>query len=86
MAVTKNETKKAEEQAEKLAPATEVAASGALIEPEIAKSVDLAHPAVDANPRERSTPEMNQIDFNNPSAITPPEESVEENLGDAGKK
>ncbi len=86
MAVTKNETKKAEDQAEKLAPATEVAASGAVIEPAIAKGVDMEHPAVDANPRERSTAEMNQIDFNNPSALTPPEESVEENLADEGKK
>lgn len=63
---------------QKLAPATEVAASGAIIEPEIAKGVDFAHPAVDNNPRATSTPEMNQIDFNDPTISQ--EKAVEENL------
>jgi len=64
---------------EKLAPATEVEASGAIIEPAIAQGVDMNHPAVDANPRENSTPEMNQIDFNDPTKT--PEQAVADNLG-----
>lgn len=81
MAVTtKNDTKPADDKAEKLAGANEVAASGALIEPGIAKGVDFDHPSVDDHPRERSTADMNRIDFNEPSALTPPEEVVEDQL------
>lgn len=73
------------ETTEDLTPATEVAASGALIEPEIAQGVDTSHAAVDANPRETSTADMNRIDFNTPSAILPPDEAVEQALAEQGK-
>jgi hypothetical protein len=63
-----------------LAPATEVAASGALIEPTIVERIDTAHPSVDNEPRKGATKDMNRIDFNEPSALTPPEEIVEEEL------
>ena len=76
---TKAVVKKAAAKPAVLAPATEVAASGALIEPAIAKGVDTSHPAVDANPRATSTAEMNQIDFNDPTLS--PEEAVAKNLG-----
>jgi hypothetical protein len=61
-------------------PATEAEASGAIIEPSVAKLVD--HPAVDNNPREGTTEEMNRIDFNDPTK--PQEEAVADNLKDAG--
>lgn len=83
MAVTKNDTKAnapAEQKADKLAPATEFAASGAIIEPTIIERVDMSSDSVDSNPRERSTADMNRIDFNEPSAITPVEEAVAKNL------
>lgn len=63
---------------EKLTPATETAASGAVVEPEIAKQSLPDHPAVDRNPREGVPPESNQIDFNDPTK--PPHEAVMENL------
>lgn len=66
-----------------LSPATEVAASGATIEPEIATGVDMAHMAVDAEPRAASTDVMSQIDFNEPSALTSQEDAVEKNLAKA---
>lgn len=50
-----------------LSPATEVAASGALIEPEIVERVDTDHPAVDNAPRKGQPAVSNQIDFNDPS-------------------
>lgn len=64
---------------QKLDPAKEVAASGAIIEPEIAAGVDMAHPAADSNPRATSTADMNRIDFNDPTLSQ--EEAVAENLG-----
>lgn len=63
-----------------LSPATEVAASGAMIEPEIVSRIDTAHPSVDNEPRKGATKDMNRIDFNEPSGLTPPEEVVEEQL------
>lgn len=63
-----------------LSPATEAAASGAIIEPGIADASVIDHPAADANPREGTPPESNQIDFNMPSAIKPQEEQVAEKL------
>lgn len=63
-----------------IAPATVQEASGAVIEPSVAKLPD--HPSVDRNPREGTTVEQNQIDFNDPAAS--PEEAVEENLKDNG--
>lgn len=65
----------------KLAPAKQAAASGALIEPDLAKASVIDHPAVDTNPRAHSTAEMNQIDFNDPTI--PQEEAVKQNLKNA---
>ena len=61
-----------------LTPATDVAASGAFIEPEIVERIDTAHPAVDNNPRKGQPVIANQIDFNDPVATA--EEAVEANL------
>src|SRR5688572_18757227 len=69
---------------EKLASATSFDASGAVIEPAIVERVDMDHPSVDDNPREASTPDMNRIDFNEPSALTPPEEAVAKALKEQG--
>jgi hypothetical protein len=63
-----------------LTPATEIAASGALVEPEILTGVDVDHPSVDNAPRKDSTVDMNRVDFNEPSGLQSPEETVEENL------
>ena len=52
---------------EKLTPATDVAASGALIEPGVVKRVDTAHPAVDDNPRKNTRVIDNTITFNDPT-------------------
>lgn len=71
---------------DELAPATGFAASGAVIEEEIVERVDMSHPSVDANPRANSTGDMNRIDFNNPSGLVNQEESVIENLEEAGLK
>lgn len=73
-------TKKTADESEKLPPATEVAASGAIIEPAIATGIDMSHPAVDASPRDRSTVDMNKIDFNVPSALASQEDQVAEEL------
>ncbi len=59
----KTVTKKA---GDKLTPATETAASGALVEKEIAEESVADHPAVDANPRSGVPAESNAIDFNDP--------------------
>lgn len=59
----------------KKTPASEMEASGAVIEKD-AKDVNLKHPAVDANPR-AGVPE-NQIDFNDPTLSQ--KEAVQENL------
>lgn len=63
-----------------LAPATETAASGAVIEPDLALASLPDHPSVDRNPREGVPAESNQIDFNTPSALKPEAEQVAENL------
>ncbi|WP_416463195.1 hypothetical protein [Sphingomonas sp. VDB2] len=68
-----------------LAPATDVAASGALIEPTIVERIDTAHPAVDNEPRKGATIASNQIDFNTPSGLTTLEDEVVKNLGGAPK-
>jgi hypothetical protein len=80
MAITSNDLKKPADEAEKLTPATEVAASGAMIEPEITKRIDADHVSVDNNPRKGSTPDMNRIDFNIPSGVQPEHETVEQQL------
>jgi hypothetical protein len=70
--------------AEKLKPATTFEASGAVVEPAIVDGVDMNHPAIDDNPRAASTPEMNQLDPNVPSALESQEDAVERNLKDQG--
>lgn len=82
MAMTKNKAPAPAKEAEtdKLTPATEFAASGAVIEPTIVDRVDMSHPSVDDNPRENATKDMNAIDFNEPSALTPQEQMVADNL------
>ncbi|MEG3089506.1 hypothetical protein [Sphingomonas sp. PB4P5] len=66
-----------------LTPATDVAASGAFIEPEIVARIDVDHPAVDNNPRKGQPAIANQIDFNDPHLDT--ETAVEQNLKDRAK-
>lgn len=66
----------------KLAPATEAAASGALVEPKIIADIDTAHPAVDDNPRANTTADQNRIDFNDPTKEEA--EAVADNLKKAG--
>jgi len=61
-----------------LAPATKMAASGALIEPAIVDGIDTTHPAVDDNPREGTTADMNRIYFNDPTKSQ--DEAVADNL------
>lgn len=61
-----------------LAPATDVAASGALIEPTIVERIDTSHPAVDNEPRKGAPKLSNQIDFNDPTISQA--EAVEQNL------
>lgn len=63
---------------ESLKPATDTAASGALIEPDLATASVPDHPAVDANPRSGVPAESNQIDFNDPTLSD--EEAVKKNL------
>ena len=63
---------------DKLSPGTKTAASGAIIEKEIAEDSVPDHPAVDRNPRKGVPAESNQIDFNDPGKS--PEKAVAENL------
>lgn len=72
---TKTVAKKA---GDKLTPAKKTAASGAIIEKEIAEGSVPDHPAVDRNPRSGVPAESNQIDFNDPTKSQ--KEAVEENL------
>lgn len=65
---------------DKLAPATDVAASGALIEPTIVERIDTSHVSVDNEPRKGASVASNQIDFNTPSALQSEEDAVIENL------
>lgn len=64
-----------------LTPATQVAASGAFIEPEIVDRIDVDHPAVDNHPRKGQPAIANQIDFNDPHLDTA--KAVEKNLDQA---
>lgn len=68
----------AEKAGDKLTPATETAASGALVEKEIAKESVADHPAVDANPRSGVPAQSNAIDFNDPGKS--PADAVADNL------
>ena len=61
-----------------LTPATEMAASGAMIEPEIVERIDFDHPAVDNNPRAGQPAVANRIDFNDPGKSDA--DAVAENL------
>ena len=63
---------------DELAPATDVAASGALIEPEIISRIDTKHPAVDDAPRKGQPVLANRIDFNDPGKADA--DAVAENL------
>ena len=63
-----------------LTPATDVAASGAFIEPEIVARIDVDHPAVDNNPRRGQPVIANRIDFNDPRLENA--DAVEKNLKD----
>lgn len=69
----------ADEKPENLTPASDVAASGAFIEPEIVAGVDVDHPAVDNNPRAGTPASSNQIDFNDPTLTQA--QAVAKNLG-----
>ncbi|WP_099866061.1 hypothetical protein [Pararhizobium haloflavum] len=54
------------------APATETnEASGAIIEPQITEGIDLEHPAIDNNPRARTSAEQNRRDMNDPRRRKP---------------
>lgn len=63
-----------------LAPAAVATASGAVIEPDLARASLPDHPSVDSNPRAGVPAESNQIDFNTPAALKPEAEQVAENL------
>jgi hypothetical protein len=64
-----------------LPPAETITPAGAPVQ--IVPDVDMSHPAVDANPRERTTDLQNRIDFNDPSL--PSTEAVEQKLGKQAK-
>lgn len=64
-----------------LSPATETAASGAMIEKDLAKASVTEHPALDTNPRKGVPAESNQIDLNDPTMDQA--EAVAENLKNA---
>jgi hypothetical protein len=66
-----------------LTPATQVAASGAFIEPEMVDRIDVDHPAVDNHPRKGQPKIANQIDFNDPHLDT--QASVEKNMAEQSK-
>ena len=57
----------------------------AMIEPAIVDRIDTTHSSVDDNRRAASTAAMNQIDFNEPSALVTPEEATAKALTENGK-
>lgn len=61
--------KKEKDEEAKVAEAStdDVEASGAIIEGDVKSDIPMDHPAVDSNPRANTTPEMNAIDFNDPT-------------------
>ena len=63
---------------DELAPATDVEASGAIIEPTIVERIDTSHPAVDNEPRKGQPVIANRIDFNDPGLSDA--DAVAENL------
>lgn len=52
---------------DELKPATDTAASGALVEPDIAERIDTDHPAIDDEPRKGQPVAANRIDLNDPA-------------------
>lgn len=50
---------------------------------QIVPDVDMAHPAVDADPRAGTSAEQNKIDFNDPGLTGP--QAVEKNLKEQAK-
>ncbi|MEE2860848.1 MAG: hypothetical protein VYB46_08560 [Pseudomonadota bacterium] len=59
------------------APATDLQnPSGAIMEPEVAKAVDLTHESVDANPRAGTTSTQNAIDWNDAKSARPQDKNV----------
>ena len=79
MALTKDKTAEGEKPAD-IAPATEVDTSGA--PQQIVPDVDMSHPAVDDNPRAKTTLDQNRIDFNDPTLSGA--EAVAKNLREQG--
>lgn len=69
-------------QPDDLAPATDVAASGAMIEPTIVERIDTSHPAVDNEPRKGQPVISNRIDFNDPTKAD--DEAVADQLKSQG--
>lgn len=65
------------------APASNIEASGAIMEKSAKTGVDVSHPAVDNNPRADTTVRQNQIDFNDPSMTS--QEAVAANLGNSAE-
>jgi hypothetical protein len=59
-------------------------ASGAVIEADALKEIDVDHPAVDNNPRAGTTVRQNKIDFNDPTLND--RQAVEERLEAQGSK
>lgn len=70
------DTKTAKKPTNGIAPATDIDTAGA--PQQIVPDVDMAHPAVDADPRAGTTAEQNRIDFNDPTIEG--HEAVEKNL------
>lgn len=64
------------DKAANIKPATAVNTSGA--PQQIVPDVDMSHPAVDDNPRAKTTVDQNRIDFNDPTLSGA--EAVEKNL------
>lgn len=60
------------------AKASNIEASGAIMEPAVKSAIDVSHPAVDNNPRAGTTERQNKIDFNDPTLKS--SEAVQENL------
>ncbi len=76
--MAENDTKNQEQPKDpaNLPAATEVNTSGAV--QQVVPDVDLSHPAVDDNPRARTSVDQNRIDFNDPTLSGA--EAVEANL------
>ncbi len=80
--MAENDTKNQEQPKDpaNIPAATEVNTSGAV--QQIVPDVDLSHPAVDDNPRARTSVDQNRIDFNDPTV--PGHQAVAEALTEQG--